>query len=389
MQDILIIGNGFDLYHKLPTRYTDFLFLVKNWNSFYAKFEENYKECSECEQFVVRVNENGKLTDEALTDFVNHASALNADRLKQLNIIIEKNPWIRYFIETEYEKDGWIDFEAEMESVFVYTELFFSEEVLKCEKKILSQTINPHCLKVIYSLMKNTDSLPLNIGVYSKRDIENFLYGDIKKNLLKELQIALNELVEALDIYMEEFVGNIKPNVYSEQIKGLSNINLLNFNYTYTYQTVYGGVNLHQQHQIHGSLKEKDIILGISDKDFNNLDYIYFQKYFQRIQKRTGSFYKDWIPKDFSSLEDVPINIFIMGHSLGETDKDVLSEFFLNKRSVNKITIFYHNQKAYEDLVIALIKLYGKEFVIEETGTGRIEFVELKDAVEGSGKSSY
>ena len=22
--DVLIIGNGFDLYHKLPTRYTDF-----------------------------------------------------------------------------------------------------------------------------------------------------------------------------------------------------------------------------------------------------------------------------------------------------------------------------------------------------------------------------
>ena len=53
------------------------------------------------------------------------------------------------------------------------------------------------------------------------------------------------------------------------------------------------------------------------------------------------------------------------------------------------ISLFPHNQKAYEDLVIALITLYGKEFVIEETGNGRIEFVELKGAVEGSGKGSY
>lgn len=388
MHDILIIGNGFDLYHKLPTRYTDFLFLVKHWNSFYAKFQENDKAISDCKQFVVRVDDKGKLTEEALADFVDHASVLSADRLKWLNSIIDKNPWIRYFIETDYEKEGWIDFEAEMERVFVYIELFFTEEIFKCDKQIMSQTINPHCFKVIHSLMKNTDALPLNTGIYSKRDIQNYIYGDIKKNLLKELRIALNDLIEALNIYMEEFVGSIKTQVYSEQIKGLSDINLLNFNYTYTYKNVYGGTKLNKHHQIHGSLQEKNIVLGISDKGFDNLDYIYFQKYFQRIQKRTGSFYRDWIPKDFSSLEDAPINVYIMGHSLGETDKDVLIEFFHNK-GINKITIFYHNQKAYEDLVIALIALYGKEFVIEETGNGRIDFVELKEAVEGSGKGSY
>ena len=31
---ILIIGNGFDLYHKLPTGYKDFLFFAKNWKIF-------------------------------------------------------------------------------------------------------------------------------------------------------------------------------------------------------------------------------------------------------------------------------------------------------------------------------------------------------------------
>lgn len=33
-KNILIIGNGFDLFHKLPTRYTDFLTFAKNWDSF-------------------------------------------------------------------------------------------------------------------------------------------------------------------------------------------------------------------------------------------------------------------------------------------------------------------------------------------------------------------
>lgn len=34
MSNILIIGNGFDIYHGLPTRYTDFLFLARNWDYF-------------------------------------------------------------------------------------------------------------------------------------------------------------------------------------------------------------------------------------------------------------------------------------------------------------------------------------------------------------------
>lgn len=36
--DVLIIGNGFDLYHKLPTRYTDFLVVVENWAEFWTLY---------------------------------------------------------------------------------------------------------------------------------------------------------------------------------------------------------------------------------------------------------------------------------------------------------------------------------------------------------------
>jgi len=314
---------------------------------------------------------------------------MNPDRIEKLGKIISDNVWIKYFIASEYEKEGWIDFEAEIENVLECIENFFNGGIQRAAGKILSTIMSPANFKTIKILNDCTKSLQVNLGINHDMEIRDLVYGETKTKLIKELESSLNELIEALDIYMEEFVGNIKTQVYSEQIKGLSDINLLNFNYTYTYKNVYGGTKLNKHHQIHGSLQEKDIVLGISDKGFDNLDYIYFQKYFQRIQKRTGSFYRDWIPKDFSSLEDAPINVYIMGHSLGETDKDVLSEFFHNKKGIKKITIFYHNQKAYEDLVIALIALYGKEFVIEETGNGRIDFVELNEAVEGSGKGSY
>lgn len=54
------------------------------------------------------------------------------------------------------------------------------------------------------------------------------------------------------------------------------------------------------------------MVLGVPDEAFlNTLDYIYFQKYFQRIQKRTGNYYKEWITAPdprMRTLEDVPIN---------------------------------------------------------------------------------
>ena len=92
-----------------------------------------------------------------------------------------------------------------------------------------------------------------------------------------------------------------------------------------------------------------------------------------------SAYYKTWIPKEVTTLEDTPIKVYIMGHSLGMTDKEILKDFFLEKY-VSEITIFYHSQYAYEQLVISLIEMFGKDFVIEQTGSERFKFVELKSA---------
>lgn len=285
--NVLIIGNGFDLYHKLPTRYTDFLFLVKNWEKSYKLYTEQLIKSSKMEsgtthgQFNVSLDEYGKLTNEALENFANHAMCLDNESISVLGDIISRNIWIKYFIEIGYSSEGWIDFESEIENLLILIEEFFTREVYKCEGKIISQVINPTMYKAIKCVMTYSKSLPLNTGLYTKFDIDKIIYGDVKKQLLTGVKSELNDLIRALTIYMREFVGNIKVPYFSQQIKELKNINLLNFNYTYTYKNIYGGANLN--HQVHGSLANDDIVLGISDNVFNNLDYVYFQKYFQRI----------------------------------------------------------------------------------------------------------
>ena len=100
-----------------------------------------------------------------------------------------------------------------------------------------------------------------------------------------------------------------------------------------------------QHHPIHGEAKEENLVLGIPDESFSDtLDYVYFQKYFQRIQKKTGNFYKEWpVRSEHSTLEDMPAQVFIMGHSLSKVDRGVLKDFFY-EQNVEQIKIFYHSK---------------------------------------------
>lgn len=382
-KDVLIIGNGFDLYHKLPTRYIDFLFLVKNWSDFFDDYNQNSREKIEdleYKKFNITLDEYGKLTNDSLRNFAKYAKSFNNDKIQTLNVIISKNAWIQYFIKSEYEKEGWIDFETEIEKVLTIIEHFFTIDVDNCVGKMIFDAVNPITYDIINILINVTDSLTLNPNLYNKTDVEKIKYGNVKRNLIEELKIDLNKLIDALKIYMEEFVEKINTPYYSEQIKNLNDINLLTFNYTNTYSNIYENVNT--IHYVHGSLEDNNIVLGASGEDFENLDYVYFQKYFQRIQKKTGALYKKWIGKAKESYTDREIHVYIMGHSLGMTDKDILADFFYNNKNVSDITIFYHNQLAYEQLVISLIAMFGKEFIIEQTGKEKIKFVELMGAVK-------
>lgn len=380
--NILILGNGFDIYHKLPTRYTDFLYLIRNWNFFYngyIKKKSEYGESKEVQKKIqVRVDENGKLTQPALIDFINEYSLFQKERIERLNTILKNNFWIQYFIETNYEKDGWIDFEKEMEAVLQNIELFFSVYLPKLNNRVYTEILDPRCKDILIFLIRHTSAMSglSQIGL-DDETIERLRFGKVKEDLLNALKIQLDCLIEALDIYFDEFVSRIAIEVRSNEIESISDPQVLCFNYTESYFDVYKQtVDYSNYHAIHGSSKNNDLVLGISDSSFDVLDYVYFQKYFQRIQKKTGVKYLDWI-KPLRVLGAVKHEVFIFGHSLGMTDKGVLDNFFLNE-DIGGITIYYHNQKAYEELVIALIAMYGKEYVIEQTGNKRIRFLELE-----------
>ena len=83
--DILIIGNGFDIENGLPTKYTDFLEVIRNPQSFTSAI---YK---------MKNNQYDKKLEKY---YHPNLSKVNFDNLNKMASILSDNSWAEYFSKT-------------------------------------------------------------------------------------------------------------------------------------------------------------------------------------------------------------------------------------------------------------------------------------------------
>ena len=106
-----------------------------------------------------------------------------------------------------------------------------------------------------------------------------------------------------------------------------------------------------------------------------NLECIFFKKYFQRIYNKTGAEHKKWLEyiKLTSELEYLNHKLYIVGHSLDITDKEVLSEFILENNI--KTTVYYYtytddngkyNDDDYRSKISNLVRVIEQDNVIKK-----------------------
>ena len=217
--NILIIGNGFDLYHNLPTRYTDFLTLVKNWDVFYNAMPKDYNFYKNYDSTMPRYKttdiklNGGKLDINAIVKF----SEIDAFKYKLFNLQsldkeVKENLWIKYFlrpnrIDQEY---SWIDFENEIEKVILAVKRFY--DILPT---LLGQTIRDNfdddTLDIIELFSKDIKAYPECLdSKLNRNDITPNRIHEFKKKIINTLKEQLDHLIQALRIYFEEFVDKIK-----------------------------------------------------------------------------------------------------------------------------------------------------------------------------------
>jgi hypothetical protein len=423
--NILVIGNGFDLAHGLPTKYEDFLNFIqvikqimhlehgngRNINDI------NWKNIPSQVKIILKNNmENDLLSKEDIW-----------------NSLIDDNFWIDYFLQCNmYQKENWIDFESEISNVIQSIDLdikssnenfnetirtfnnsflngYFLEDV-----DLLQQKINEDAFKEMKRSKKRLTVL--EESEYLKKYQENHPIVCSKERityeqLIEKLKYDLNRLTRALEIYLTEYVENISINIMSKDIRSLELEGILSFNYTNTFEKIYGGAKKIYDY-IHGkannknnSIESNNMVLGIDeylDDESKNKEiyFIAFKKFYQRIYKQTGCEYKKWVDKireDGINIKkklkeefptQVPIEkftrihkVYIFGHSLDITDKDVLRDLIVNDNVFT--TIYYLNKKVMGKQIANLIKIIGQDELIRRTGgnTKTIEFVQQSEMI--------
>lgn len=382
-----MIGNGFDLYHDLPTKYENFLHTMeyiinnedKNLDVFPIGMIFDSISIDKKDAFIEKSYKKYKHVYDNI-----HFEKQDYDAIVRLS----NNMWLHYFIKSFNKDLGWIDFEKEIAFVINNFESFFDKASVSYNNaKVLENfnyffkfiNVKPMCFSSdnIRLLDKYIDKSPYNLNDY-KPDREKI--SDELFNFLKGLMLLLK-------LYLKYFVEKTLKLANENKIVNKNNAFkkadcVVSFNYTNTYEELYQ-YNRNNIFHIHGMLSDK-IVLGINpdnnDELFDyqgaNTTFIKFKKYYQRIVNKTDNKYRNFIC-DFEEMNyDGYLNVIVCGHSLDRTDEDIIKELF---DIADKVIITYHDETAIGQYITNLISIYGKkEFDILRNRTS-LDFISYDD----------
>ncbi len=236
--NILVIGNGFDLAHGLPTKYTDFLEFCKVIVEVYfadyndsENLEERWNKLNIRKNIKLKYLFNNLYNNRVIGEFKPPQDVLSY--YVSINTIydefyknVNNNFWINYFLNNPmYQKENWIDFESEISDVI----------------QSLDYDMKPFGLD---SNIKRISNEFLNKKYYDSR---SKLTYKILRNILLE---DLDKLIRALEIYLTEYVEKMDIKNFSPDIKDMAiQINpdthtafpakVISFNYTNTFEKIY------------------------------------------------------------------------------------------------------------------------------------------------------
>lgn len=395
--NILVIGNGFDLAHGLPTKYTHFLeFFIKLIPicNKYINFDFNRYKTIYLDDYLLnkQVEKVSEYTYKIKNDICE--IKIKDSMLKEIFECVNHNFWIYYFM--QLSKNGnWIDFERDIFQVIQSIDKDMEGKNFYGQIDFLSNKYleNTFLYKTIDSLF--TDENGERMGK------EQITYQELRDKLHKDL----DRLIRALEIYLTQYVENqnikvISPDIKEKEVVIQINRNkhttlfakVISFNYTNTFQKLYGKSKeieydyIHGKADIHNTIETNNMVLGIDeylpdDRRNKDIEFIAFKKFYQRIYKETGCKYKEWVDKIRLNKEQSH-NLYIFGHSLDVTDKDVLRDLILNDNVYT--TIFYLNKSVMGQQIANLVKVIGQDELIKRTGgsTKTIEFKQQRDMVE-------
>ncbi len=362
---ILVLGNGFDVAHKLETRYKEFLDFCRTVDLEKSSYANEYIKCR------------------------------------------DNNLWMKHFINKQnFLKENWIDLEEEIFNVI---------KAISSKQISLIKTPSPRMLTVqkgdanfdlqkielrkpdFNEICEKEGYTPPNRKYITTYYIENIT--DLATLLYKQLRqftkcfesYLINEILAKID-------NNSKYRLSLQDIgveEGCKDVFILSFNYTDTCERLYKEkfntychIEKFTPIYVHGKVNNQErscnLVLGTQsfDSDLQDIskkipiDFYKFQKHNQRHKYCTIESYQTLL-KELKNTDNIEPVFHVIGHSLDITDRKILRHIFLaNENSI--INVYYHDDEAQERLINNITQIIDEENVME-----RVRLIDQHDEIHG------
>lgn len=300
MNKLIIIGNGFDLAHGLPTSYKDFM----NWyfEQWRERLMKSHKRIERDELCTFWIKQHTSWRD---SFYYNNLHVDGLTFIKRINdskksYKITLSPFLSKILDS-IETKGWVDIEND------YYDLLcsYAQERKNAEVKILNRHLSFLKGKLV-EYLKSIDKMRNHDG-----------------NIMHEILIPIEK--REIAVHAREYCDNL-------DVEGIM---LLDFNYTTTTSLYRDDKDIIH---IHGELANEDnVIFGYGDemndrlKDIMRLNDNEYLTNIKSVRYCETNSYKRML----AFMESGYFQVCIMGHSCGISDRTLLNTIFEHKKCVS------------------------------------------------------
>ena len=393
---IILVGNGFDLAHGLATRYADFI----NW--YWEKYLNHLRMCH-----------NRTYSDHLCTFILNDNhntwsallwSILNPIKLPsgQENFTIHYSAFMKRICQS-IELKGWVDIENEYytalnEEYFETPEKINEEfEIVKSnlieylsyiQKKDITTSIIEHKLqeKILFPIMIS------EVAISARRQLIDFIQARStldEQHLINESALSIHDVLNPdeddsrTSEFIRECINQMEKNgtastsiienaidndIVPDSMLYPNRLMLSNFNYTNTADLYIPQSRNYKDkfiiNHIHGTLKDyASIIFGYGDElddrytelvKLNNNDFLHNIKSIKYLET-------DNYRKMLAFIDSAPYQVYIMGHSCGNSDRTLLNTLFEHENCLS-IKPFYYVKEDGSDNYLEMVQNISRNF---------------------------
>ena len=401
MNRIILIGNGFDLAHGLKTSYADFIdwYLDKRVAGLATKLSKSSSDLLCTMELLsgswtwhpyILYNDNLKSmpSREVLKEFIKNK--------REYKVIL--SPFFSR-IWSSMRIQGWVDIEneyfqllfppagngpfpytdkpSELNKELEYIRSLLIEYLNTVEKNNIDELIIDQSIrKIVFSPIRLKDisisSISSFIDFIDKRFNQNE-FAVFWSNLLAEYEVQDNALEqESILYFVNNYSGQVKymgiesiaHNEFPSSFTLPDRIMLVNFNYTTTADAYLPNSDRFVLNHIHGELnKPGSVIFGYGDEiderykimsEKNDNEYLQNIKSIKYLESPN---YRNLL----EFMESAPYQVFVIGHSCGNSDRTLLNNLFEHKNCVS-IKPFYYIRKDGTNNYMELVQNISRNF---------------------------